>query len=745
MNPTEHRAQLLSRARSLGASAQHNDEVPVHRRRRRAAVSSYFGELTFSLKQMRERLPGETYEQILGTLRTGKTLPREAANAVAAIVKDWAVQQGVTHYCHWFQPMTGSTAEKHDAFITIQNSFHSELTVLERFSGNQLIQGEPDASSLPSGGSRSTFEARGYTAWDIESPIFIMEGEVGKTLCIPTVYFSYSGDALDYKTPLLRSLKTLSASACNFLKKLGDLDVKKVNVTLGVEQEYFLIDAGFASQRPDMLLTGRTLLGANPSKGQQLEDHYFGAVPNRVKAFWEDAEHELYRLGIPVKTRHNEVAPSQYEMAPLFEEANIAADHNALTMEVLKNVAKRHGFVCLFHEKPFKGLNGSGKHCNWSLCNDKGENLLEPGNTPHQNLRFLAMVAAVVAAVHRHGDMLRTSIAYYGNDFRLGANEAPPAVLSVFLGEFIEEIFDKIKSKTKNDGLNNGPQSIDLGLGHLPQIRKDTSDRNRTSPFAFTGNKFEFRAPGASQSVSMPTAVLNAAVTEVFDHASNRLDELFAKGMERDVAVIQLISELYEQSKAVLFSGNNYSDEWLMEAGRRNLPHYKTSSAAFEVLRNNERVRFMIQSGVLSATEIDARYNMQIERYNTTMAIDTRMLIEMALQYAKPAAEQQLARSQVLLSQTRSKNLESSLTGYVGSVEDALDRLLTEVDTLRGLLTEAEAIEDLAKRSEFLDNKVMPHIGLLRDSCDFIEEHVSDEFWPIPRYREMLFPHIYTY
>lgn len=743
MNPMTYRGPTYLRPQS-DSSADHHGPYRQHGHKlANAPVSSFFGELTFSLKNMRERLPGDVYKQILTTLHTGNRLPSEAATAVAAAVKDWAVQQGVSHFCHWFQPMTGSTAEKHDAFISIQNSFHSELSVIERFSGSQLVQGEPDASSLPSGGTRTTFEARGYTAWDIESPIFIMEGAVGKTLCIPTVYFSYSGDALDYKTPLLRSQKALSQAACGFLKRLGDVDVKKVTPTLGAEQEYFLVDADFASQRPDLLLTGRTLLGASPSKGQQLEDHYFGTVPNRVKAFWEDAERELYRLGIPVKTRHNEVAPSQYELAPIFEDANIAADHNALTMEVLKNVAKRHGFVCLFHEKPFKGLNGSGKHCNWSISNDKGENLLEPGHTPHQNLRFLAIVASIVAAVHRHGDMLRASIAYYGNDFRLGANEAPPAVLSVFLGDFLEEIFTKIKSKDASKPID--PQAIDLGLNHLPRINKDATDRNRTSPFAFTGNKFEFRAPGASQSVSMPVAVINAAVTEVFDFASGRLDELFAKGIERDTAVIQVISELYEQSKAVLFSGNNYSDEWLLEAGRRNLPHYKTSSAAFEVLRDEQQVKFLHDAGVLTPAEIQARYNMQIERYNTTLSIDASMLIEMALQFAKPAAEQQLCQSHDLLALTGSQTLKKTLSQYIATIEGALDSLLTEVETMKGMLAEAEGIHDEAKRSEFLDNSVMPHLGLLRDACDLIESQVADEFWPLPRYREMLFSQAYTY
>ncbi|MFM8268890.1 MAG: glutamine synthetase III, partial [Pseudomonadota bacterium] len=408
-------------------------------------ISEYFGELTFGLTQMREKLPKEAYINLVKSLDQGKKLTSETADAIAAVIKEWAVQKGATHFCHWFQPMTGLTAEKHDAFISIQHAYHSEIRVMERFTGTQLIQGEPDASSFPSGGMRSTFEARGYTAWDPSSPLFIIEGNRGHTLCIPTVFFGYHGEALDNKTPLLRSNQALSKEACEFLKLLGDVDVKSITATLGVEQEYFLIERELARQRPDLVLTGRTLLGAPSSRGQQLEDHYFGSIPSRVKEFMEDLEFEAYRLGIPLKTRHNEVAPSQFEVAPIFESTTIAADHNTLLMETLKRVAYRHDMVCLTHEKPFAGINGSGKHCNWSISNDKGENLLEPGSTPHQNLRFLAMIAIVLKAVFRHADILRASVASAGNDHRLGANEAPPAIISVFLGELLENILSNIE------------------------------------------------------------------------------------------------------------------------------------------------------------------------------------------------------------------------------------------------------------------------------------------------------------
>ena len=477
-------------------------------------ISEYFGCMTFGLAQMREKLPKDAYNNLLKTLDQGKKLPKESAESIASAVKEWAVSKGVTHFSHWFQPMTGSTAEKHDAFISIQHANHSELRVIERFTGSQLIQGEPDASSFPSGGMRSTFEARGYTAWDPSSPLFIIEEGNGKTLCIPTVFFGYHGQALDNKTPLLRSTDAVSNAACEFLKLLGDVDVKKVQTTLGAEQEYFLVDKNFVAMRPDIIMTGRTLIGTPAARGQQLEDHYFGAIPSRIKQYMQEVEFELYKLGVPIKTRHNEVAPSQFELAPIFEDMNIASDHNLLTMDVLKRIALKHGLVCLLHEKPFAGVNGSGKHNNWSMANDKGENLLEPGSTPHQNLRFLACLAVTIKAVFEHAAPLRAAIASPGNDHRLGANEAPPAIISVFLGTLLDDILNSIEAGKALKATDE--QIIDLGISKIPNVSKDYTDRNRTSPFAFTGNKFEFRAVGSTQNVAVPMSILNAAVTHSF-------------------------------------------------------------------------------------------------------------------------------------------------------------------------------------------------------------------------------------
>lgn len=707
-------------------------------------ISSYFGELTFGLGEMRDRLPKDSYQSFLNSLNQGKNLTSDIADVIAGIIKDWAVSKGVTHFCHWFQPMTGSTAEKHDAFITIQNSNFSELSVMERFSGSQLAQGEPDASSLPSGGSRTTFEARGYTAWDISSPIFILEGEVGKTLCIPSVYFGYHGEALDFKTPLLRSSQSLSNSAAKFLKLIGDVDVKKIIATLGAEQEYFLIDAVYVAKRPDLVMTGRTLIGANASKGQQLEDHYFGSVPNRIKMFWEDAEYELYRLGIPVKTRHNEVAPSQFEMAPIFEDANIATDHNSLTMEILKNVAKRHGFVCLLNEKPFNGLNGSGKHCNWSMKNDKGENLLEPGKTPHQNLRFLAMVAIIVDAVNNHADMLRASIASFGNDFRLGANEAPPAIISVFLGRFLEEIFETLGS-SKSQGESITDKIINLGIEHVPEIARDSTDRNRTSPFAFTGNRFEFRAPGATTNVAMPVTVLNAAVANSFEKAAARLNELIEEGGDRNNSILKLISELYNSNKQVIFSGNNYSDNWVIEAEKRGLPHYPSSVEAFDIYKSSKSTQFLVDTNVFTLQEIDSRYNLLVERYITTLDIEIDTFIEMISQFSIASAEKQLMRCYEVGNSIISKNLKESHTERTVELELAHSRLLYHLKQLKEVIKTSKDIEEESSRTKFLKDKAIPHMETLRQASDFIELNVADELWILPRYREMLFANAYTY
>ena len=703
-----------------------------------APISEYFGCLTFGLAQMREKLPKDAYSNLLKTLDHGKKLPKETGESIASAVKEWSVSKGVTHFCHWFQPMTGLTAEKHDAFISIQHAHHSELRVIERFTGSQLIQGEPDASSFPSGGMRSTFEARGYTAWDPSSPLFIIEEENGKTLCIPTVFFGYHGQALDNKTPLLRSIDVLSTEAVEFLKLVGDVDVKKIQTTLGAEQEYFLVDKNFAALRPDLIMTGRTLLGASSARGQQLEDHYFGAIPSRIKAYMQDSEFELYKLGIPIKTRHNEVAPSQFELAPIFEDMNIASDHNLITMEVLKRVAIKHGMVCLLHEKPFAGVNGSGKHNNWSMANDKGENLLEPGHTPHQNLRFLACLAVVLKAVHNHSAVIRASIASPGNDHRLGANEAPPAIISVFLGSLLENILDTIESGKALKGTEE--QIIDLGVSQIPNISKDYTDRNRTSPFAFTGNKFEFRAVGSSQNVAVPMSFLNAAVATAFKECSANLRDILKK-KKRDEAIMELVRQVVKETKTIRFAGNGYSDEWKAEAKKRGLPILNTTPDALEILKDKKLTQFLIDSKVLSREELDSRYHIAIERYVKTLDIEHTALLELTSTYIIPTLEKQmsiLSDSHDAMSSAPLKKLHKD---RVSEFEDIFAEVLKYYNNFKHGVEKSRKGNDEHKRMWDIVETLQPASFKLRDAVDTAELLVSDELWPLPKYREMLLAH----
>jgi len=703
-------------------------------------ISDYFGELTFGLTQMREKLPKEAYLNLVKSLDQGKKLTSETADAIATAIKEWAVQKGATHFCHWFQPMTGLTAEKHDAFISIQHSYHSEIRVMERFTGTQLIQGEPDASSFPSGGMRSTFEARGYTAWDPSSPLFIIEGVRGHTLCIPTVFFGYHGEALDNKTPLLRSNQILSKEACEFLKLIGDVDVKSVTATLGAEQEYFLLDRDLARQRPDLVLTGRTLLGAPSSRGQQLEDHYFGSIPNRVKEFMEDLEFEAYRLGIPLKTRHNEVAPSQFEVAPIFESANIAADHNTLLMETLKRVAYQHEMVCLTHEKPFAGINGSGKHCNWSICNDKGENLLEPGSTPHQNLRFLAMIAVVLKAVYKHAAVLRASIASAGNDHRLGANEAPPAIISVFLGELLETILTNIEKGVASQATE--AQIIHLGVGHIPDISKDYTDRNRTSPFAFTGNKFEFRAVGASANVSVPVSIVNAAVADTFHQATEDLKALLAKKPgSRDEAVMELIRAYTTQSKAIRFGGNNYSEAWQKEAKERGLPVLQRTPEAVSTLKDPKATEFLTRMKVLTEAEIHARYHIAVERYNKTISIELSTLRDLVQGHVLPALEEQLKEVLTFKDSLTQSEAKSQCQNRIKELELLYVGILATLSSLSTTLKETESGQSEEEMMKVLSDVAIPLSVELRKLCDKTEMTIADKHWPLPKYRELLFSH----
>ncbi len=698
-------------------------------------VSEYFGELTFNLGHMREKLQRQAYQELVASLEQGKKLSIETAQLIAQCIREWAVSKGATHFCHWFQPLTGLIAEKHDAFISIQHSYHSEIKVIERFSANQLIQGEPDASSFPSGGMRSTFEARGYTAWDPSSPFFIEEGKNRRTLCIPSVFLGYHGYALDLKTPLLRSMQSLNESASAFLKLLGDIDVKRVRATLGAEQEYFLIDRRFAALRPDLLLLNKTLLGTPSTRGQQLEDHYFGSIPNRVRAFMEDLEYSLYRLGIPVKTRHNEVAPSQFEIAPIFEDATIASDHNTLMMETMKRIANQHGLICIFHEKPFSGINGSGKHCNWSLINDKNENLLDPGRTPHQNLRFLTLIAIIVRAVYKHGKTLSASVCSPGNDERLGGNEAPPSILSVFLGENLTNIFNNlIEGKVY---ANDVTDKISLDVSHLPDIYVDYGDRNRTSPFAFTGTKFEFRTVGASQNIAVPITFLNAAVSSSFIEASHRLEDLLRRKIKRDDSVIELIKELMTESMRVVFNGNNYSKDWPIEARKRKLAIVSNTYDSLKVLCDENETDFLIKTKIFSKEEIAARFNVGIERYNKTITIEISTFCDIVRTFVIGAIEAQIFHSSKASSAL--KNEKSNLKKKIFELSELIEKISEKLNKLEKILNDINSCHDQHKIIDTLVNIAIPIRDEIRSLSDYAEKMVSDKFWELPKYREILF------
>jgi glutamine synthetase len=716
--------------------------APLKKIEKTGPISEYFGCNTFGLSQMREKLPKESYSALLKTLEQGKKLNKETADAIALAIKEWSVSKGVTHFCHWFQPMTGLTAEKHDAFISIQHSYHSELKVIERFTGGQLIQGEPDASSFPSGGMRSTFEARGYTAWDPSAPLFILEDEHEKTLCIPTVFFGYHGQALDNKTPLLRSVESVNQAACEFLKLIGDVDVKKVSCTLGAEQEYFLIDRHFVALRPDIYMTGRTLLGAISARGQQLEDHYFGSIPSRVKNFMQDLEIEMYKLGIPVKTRHNEVAPSQFEIAPIFEDVNIAADHNTLSMEVMKRVALKHGFVCLLHEKPFAGINGSGKHNNWSIANDKGENLLEPGHTPHQNLRFLAVLSVVLKAVYDHSGMLRASIASPGNDHRLGANEAPPAIISAFLGSLLENILNNIESGKALKATDE--QIIDLGVSQIPTISKDYTDRNRTSPFAFTGNKFEFRAVGSTANVAVPMTILNAAVAQAFKLCSERLKDISKSKTNRDEAVMEFIRQTSLETKNIRFDGNGYSDEWKVEAKRRGLPILNTTVDALAVMADKKEIQFLLDTKVFTAEELSSRYHISVERYIKTLDLEHDTLIELLKSFVIPTLDKQLQEFEKTGHSIHSDALKKAYNHRREEFEKVYVEVLNSFESFTEKVGAVRAKHDEGARMREIVDILQPAAEKLRRAVDLSETLVANEFWPLPKYREMLLANLLT-
>lgn len=691
-------------------------------------LNEMFGSYVFNDSVMKERLPKATYKALKKTIEEGKTLSPEIADVVASAMKDWALEKGATHYTHWFQPMTGITAEKHDSFI---NPTDDGRVILE-FSGKELIKGEPDASSFPSGGLRATFEARGYTAWDCTSPAFVKDG----ALCIPTAFCSYNGEALDKKTPLLRSMEALSVQAMRVLKALGNTTAKRVITTVGPEQEYFLIDKSLYEKRKDLILTGRTLFGAMASKGQELEDHYFGTIKERVSSYMKELDEELWKLGIAAKTKHNEVAPAQHELAPIFSTTNIATDHNQLTMEIMKKVALRHGLVCLLHEKPFAGVNGSGKHNNWSMATDDGENLLEPGKSPESNTQFLLFLSAVIAAVDEYAGLLRLSAASAGNDHRLGANEAPPAIISIFLGEQLDSILREIEEGkvAKAEEVS----SLEIGVSTLPLLPKDATDRNRTSPFAFTGNKFEFRMTPSAASISGPNFVLNTAVAEILEGFADRLE----KATDVQAEVMTIIKETVKDHKRIIFNGNGYSDEWVEEAERRGLPNLTSTVEAAKEMIKEKNMAVLEKHGVLTREESESRYEITLENYSKTINIEALTSIEMVRRQILPAAVDYATNLAASINEIKATGIEvnTSVQGeLLVSVSNLASSIKEKVDALEEAVKKAEVIEDSYEMASAYRNDVFAKMNALREDVDTLETEVDSEVWPLPTYSELLF------
>jgi len=692
-------------------------------------INEIFASNVFSDSVMKERLPKATYKALKKTIQKGTSLEPEVADVVASAMKDWAVEKGATHFTHWFQPMTGITAEKHDSFINPT----SDGNVLLEFSGKELIKGEPDASSFPSGGLRATFEARGYTAWDCTSPAFLKDD----SLCIPTAFCSYNGEALDKKTPLLRSMEALDKQAMRVLKALGNTTTKKVITTVGPEQEYFLIDKAMYDARKDLILTGRTLFGAKPSKGQELEDHYFGTLKQRVSDFMKELDEELWKLGILAKTKHNEVAPAQHELAPVFSTTNISTDHNQLTMEIMKKVATKHDLYCLLHEKPFAGVNGSGKHNNWSMGTDDGMNLLEPGKSPHENQQFLLFLCAVVKAVDEYPDLLRVSAANAGNDHRLGANEAPPAIISMFLGEQLEDVLEQIEKGPATS--SKSESELTIGVTTLPPLPKDATDRNRTSPFAFTGNKFEFRMVPSSASIAGCNFVLNTIVAETLSEIADKLE----KASDVNVEIQAILTDIVKKHKRVIFNGNGYSDEWVVEAERRGLPNIKSTVESAKAMISEKNQAVLEKHGVLTKVEAESRYEITLENYNKIINIEALTTLEMAKRQIIPAVIQFATSLAESINTIKATGINADI-----SVQT---ELLTEVSTLTASLNKNVAL--LEKAVEKADNfegdifdlgmmyryEVFEQMNTLRADADKLETIVDEEFWPLPTYGDMLF------
>lgn len=704
-------------------------------------ISDFFGTNVFGLEAMRTTMSGEYFKKLVTSIKHGTKVDRAVADAVAAAMKTWALSKGATHYTHWFQPLTGATAEKHDSFFDL----NADGQAVENFKGSALVQQEPDASSFPNGGIRNTFEARGYTAWDPTSPAFIIDTYGAKTLCIPTVFVAYTGEALDYKTPLLKTLSFLERAAVDVCQYF-DKDVTKVTATLGIEQEYFLVDKALYEARPDLVMTGRTLFGHAPAKGQQLEDHYFGSIPSRVHGFMLDFEQEALKLGIPLRTRHNEVAPNQFECAPTFEDANLAVDHNQLLMDLMSKIAERHNFKVLLHEKPFQGVNGSGKHNNWAISTDTGVNLLSPGKRPKENLQFLAFFASTIMAVYKHADLLRASIASANNDHRLGANEAPPAIMSVFIGSQLDAVLNELENNSQIAIDKGDNMYLKLGIDKIPEILLDNTDRNRTSPFAFTGNKFEFRAVGSSANCSSAMIVLNAIVADQLVDFKTKVDALIEKGKKKEVAIVEIIREYITASKAIRFEGNGYSQEWEDEAARRGLSNVRTTPQALDFYVSAQSEEMFIRNGIFSRVELHARHEILLEEYTKKIQIEARVLGDLANNHVIPTA---VAYQNKLINNIKGlRELGLDEQEYSNETLDSIKAISKHVNIIRKNVDEmieqrkvANKVEDARERAIMYCDVVRSYFDTIRYSVDKLELMVDDEDWPLVKYREMLFKH----
>lgn len=701
-------------------------------------VSDYFGLNTFGLNVMKEQLSSDIFNRLQNAIHRGEQIDENVADAVATSLKAWAISKGVTHYTHWFQPLTGSTAEKHDAFFEIT----SDGKAIERFKGNALVRQEPDASSFPSGGLRQTFEARGYTAWDPTSPAFIIESGKGKTLCIPTVFVSYTGESLDNKAPLLKALDQIDKTA-TAVCQIFDRSIEKVQATLGTEQEFFLVDRALADARPDILLTGKTLFGRTPPKGQQLDDHYFGAIPSRVSRFLQELEIEAYKLGIPIKTRHNEVAPSQFEVAPIFEEVNVANDHNQLLMDLMRKVSSRHNFKILFHEKPFEGLNGSGKHNNWSLITDKGKNLLQPSTKAKENLIFITFFINILKAVYDNSDLLRASIASASNDYRLGANEAPPAIISAFIGTQLYDVLTELENNGDIKVKKGDNIYMKLGINKIPPILLDNTDRNRTSPFAFTGNKFEFRAVGSNSNSARAMTVLNAAVANQLELFKREVDKLIEQDEKKEVAIIDILRSYIPSVKKVVFEGNGYGEEWVKEAKRRGLSNFMDTPRALQVLKKTSTSRLFKRMKIMTQAELVARHEIRLENYIRKMQIESRVMADLALNHIAPTA---IRYQNILIDNVRGMKeigLESEIEETMISIKN-VSKHLNQVKRLSHEMTQERkrinAIDNTEEKAiAYCDEVKEKYFEELRWHVDKLETMIDDEMWPLPKYRELLF------